>query len=139
MPFHRNVVYNAKLSWKLPKYGDFEVARVMVLEDLYSHIVPITAKEGKIKYGLAEDLFCDTRRQIMYDLSKRETSMLTQLSKLTNFSNFEMQQVSETWKVQLFDAFVFTLTKLCQIEIDPTARVDTFLQYPEMRIFFELI
>ncbi len=42
---------------KLKKFGDFYVARVMVLEDLYSHIVPITAKEGKIQCGVTEDHF----------------------------------------------------------------------------------
>ncbi len=44
-------------SGKLPKFGDFEVAGVLVLEDLYSHSVPITAKEGKIKFGVTEDHF----------------------------------------------------------------------------------
>ncbi len=91
MPFHRNVLYK--------NLGEFDVARVLVLEDLYSHIVPITSKEGKIKYGVTEDHFCNTQRHVMYDLSKRGNFMMTQLSKLTNFSNFETQQVSETWKV----------------------------------------
>ena len=86
-------------SGKLPKYGEFEVARVLVLEDLYSHIVPITAKEGKIKYGLTEEHFCHAERHVLYGLQRRGNSMLTQLSKLDNFSKFEMQQVSETWKV----------------------------------------
>lgn len=36
---------------KLPKIGDFNVACVMVLEDLYSHIILITAKEGKFSLG----------------------------------------------------------------------------------------
>jgi len=36
---------------KLPRFGEFDIARVLVLEDIYSHIVPITAKEGKIEYG----------------------------------------------------------------------------------------
>ena len=35
--------------------------------------------------------------------------------------------------------FVFTLTKLCQNEIDPNIRIERFLQYPEMMKFFKLI
>ena len=58
---------------KLSKFDDFDVAHVLVLEDLYSHMVRITAKKGRIKYGVTEEDFCN--------------------------SNFEMQQVSETWKV----------------------------------------
>jgi len=86
-------------SGRLPNYGEFDVARVLVLEELYSHIVPITAKEGKIISGATEDHFCHAKRHVLYDLQKRGNSMLTQLSKLDNFLNFEMQQVSETWKV----------------------------------------
>ncbi len=86
-------------SGTLPKFGDFEVARTLILEDIYSHIVPITANEGKFLFRLTEDDFCDDRRHVMYDLQKRGNSMLTQLSKLTNFSNFEMQQVSETCNI----------------------------------------
>ncbi len=78
-------------SGTLPKFGDFEVARILILEDIYSHIVPITAKEGKFLFGETEDDFCDDRRHVMYDLQKRGNSMLTQLSKLDNFSKFEMQ------------------------------------------------
>ncbi len=74
----------------------------------------------------------------MYDLSKRGNSMLKQLSKLTTFANFEMQQVSETWKVQLFDSCVVT-DQFFHIEIDPNVRVETFVQYPEIRNFFDLI
>ncbi len=84
---------------KLPKFSEFDVACVLVLEDLYSHIVPITAKEGKFLFGVTKDHFCNNQRHVMYDLSKRGNFMMTQLSKLTNFSNFETQQVSETWKV----------------------------------------
>ncbi len=100
-------------SGTLPKFGDFEVARILVLEDLYFHIVSITAKEGRIKYGVKEDHFCHGERHALYSLQKRGNSMLTQLSKLDNFSKFEMQQVSQTFNVSLFNAFIFTLTKLC--------------------------
>ncbi len=44
---------------KLPKFGYFDVAHVMILEDQYSHIMSITAKEGKIQFGLTEDHICD--------------------------------------------------------------------------------
>ena len=71
---------------KLPKFVDFDVACVMVLEDHYSQILPITAQEGKIQ---TEDQFCDPHYYAIYDLSKKENSMSTQLSKLTTFANFE--------------------------------------------------
>ena len=74
---------------KLPKFGDFDVACVMVLEDLYSHIMPITAQKGKNQFGVTEDHFCDPRYHAMYDLSKRGNSMSTQMSKLTTFANLK--------------------------------------------------
>ena len=84
---------------KLPRFGEFDIARVLVLEDVYSHIVPITAKEGKIEYGWTEEHFCHAERHVVYSLQPRGNTMLTQLSKLDNFSKFQLQQVSETWKV----------------------------------------
>ncbi len=74
---------------KHPKIGDFNVACVMVFEDLYSHIILITAKEGKIQSRLTENHFCDSRYHALYDISKKGNSILTQLSKLTTFANFE--------------------------------------------------
>ncbi len=64
-------------SGTLPKFGDFEVACILILEDIYSHIVPITAKEGKFLFGETEDDFCYAERYVMYDLRKRRNSMLT--------------------------------------------------------------
>ena len=40
-------------------FGDFDAAHVMVLDDQYSHIMPIVAKEGKNWFGVTEDHFCD--------------------------------------------------------------------------------
>ena len=74
---------------KLPKFVVFDVAHVMFLEYQYSHIVPIIAKEGKIQFGVTEDQFCDPQYHPIYDLSKRGTSILSQLSKLMSFANFK--------------------------------------------------
>lgn len=86
-------------SGKLTKFGEFDRARVLVLEDKYSHIVPITAKEGRIKFGETEDHFCNPTRHVIYDLNKRGNLMLTQLSKMENLSNSKIQQVSKTLKI----------------------------------------
>ena len=68
----------------------------MVLEDQYFLIVSITAKEGQNQFRVTEDQFHDPQYHALYDPSKRGNSMLTQLSKLTTFVSFEMQQASET-------------------------------------------
>ncbi len=68
---------------------------MLVFEDQYSHIIPITAKEDKTQWGDKEDHFCDRRYHAEYSLSKRAyNSLLKQLLKFTTFAKFEMQQVS---------------------------------------------
>ena len=69
---------------------------MLVFEDQHSHIIPITANEGKTQLGGGkEDHVCDWRYHAMYGLSKRaDNSLLKQLSKLATFAKFEMQQVS---------------------------------------------
>ena len=58
---------------KLPKFGDFDVAHVLVLEDQYSQMVPITAKEGTIQFGVTEDQFCDPRYHPCMVKAREET------------------------------------------------------------------
>lgn len=94
--------FKSDYTGTLPPCGDFDVSRSFVFQDQYSHIIPITAKEGKIQYGPKEDQFCDSRYHAVYDLSKRGNSMLTQLSKLSIFAMFEMQQVSKIWNRSCF-------------------------------------
>ncbi len=100
--------FKSDYTGTLPPFGDFDVTRSIVFEDQYPHIIPITAKEGKIQYGPKEDKFCDSMHHAVYDLSTRGNSMLTQLSKLRTFAKFEMQQVSAIWKRFCFH-FLFTL------------------------------
>ena len=72
---------------------------MLVFQDQYSHIIPITAKASKTAWGLKENHFCDKKHHVMYDLGKRAFNpLLKQLSELTTFSKFEMQQVSTKWK-----------------------------------------
>ena len=79
----------------LPLVGDFDVSGMMVFEDQYPYITPITAKEGKTQWGLKEDHFCNRKYHVMYGLSKRgDNSMLMQLRKLSTFAKFEIRQVS---------------------------------------------
>ena len=88
------------------------MACVLVLEDQYSHIVPFTAKEGKIQFGVTKNQFSDHRYHATYGPSKRGYSMLTQWSKLASSANCDMQQVSSMWNVQFFYSFLFALTNL---------------------------
>ena len=44
---------------KPPTFGHLDVACVLVLEDQYSPIVAIIAKEGKIQFGVTEGQFCN--------------------------------------------------------------------------------
>ena len=61
----------------------------MVFEDQYTHIISITAKEGKTQWGDKENQFCDSKYHEMYGLSKRgDNSMLMQLRKLSTFAKF---------------------------------------------------
>jgi len=89
--------FKSDYTGTLPPLGDFDVSRSFVFRDQYPHIIPITAKEGKIQYGPKEDKFCDSMYHAVYDLSTRGNSMLTQLLKLSTFAKFEMQQVSAIW------------------------------------------
>ncbi len=86
--------FKSDYTGSLPPLGDFDVTRSFVFQDQYQHIIPITGKEGKIQYGPKEDRFFDSMYHAVYDLSTRGNSMLTQLSKLSTFAKFEMQQVS---------------------------------------------
>ena len=78
---------------KLSRSAFFDRARVMVLEDQYSYVTALTAKEGKIRFGAMEDSFCDPRYHAKYCVSRRGDSLLTQLSKLQLFAETELQQV----------------------------------------------
>lgn len=82
-------------SGKLSPYGYFDQSRILILEEKYSHIIGITAKEGRLKFGDKEDTFCDARFHAVYNLGKRGDSLLMQLSKLTIFAKSEMQQVKK--------------------------------------------
>ena len=82
-------------SGKLSPYGYFDQSRILILEEKYSHIIGITAKEGRLKFGDKEDTFCDARFHAVYNLGKRGDSLLMQLSKLTIFTKSEMQQVKK--------------------------------------------
>ncbi len=99
-------------SGKLSPYGYFDQSRILILEEKYSHIIGITAKEGRLKFGDKEDTFCDARFHAVYNLGKRGDSLLMQLSKLTIFAKSEMQQVKKLcyffWRVFII-SFLFRL------------------------------
>jgi hypothetical protein len=94
--------FRSDYTGSLPPLGDFDVSRSYVFQDQYSNITLITAKEGKIQHGPTEDKFCDSRYHVVYSLGTRGNSMLTQLSKLSTFAMYKIQQVSAIWKWSCF-------------------------------------
>jgi hypothetical protein len=107
----------------------------MILDESHSNITVITAKELKLEREEYE--FCDFTHHASYDTSRRGKSLVTSLRDVPALMNSKIQQVCDLtiFEQDYYSFFVGSLFVL-QIEIDPAVRVATYLQYPEMCIFF---